>query len=64
MKNISSTEFKSKVAKYCELNGYISCPEEMWTDKKNKRIMKNNMELLFIQTKDFVEQSTDEDDMP
>ena len=65
MKNISSTEFKSKVAKYCELNGYISCPEEMWTDKKNKRIMKNNMELLFIQTKDFVEPSSDdEDDMP
>ena len=64
LKNISSTEFKTRVAQYCELNGYISCPAEMHTDKKNKRIMKNNMELLFIQTKEFTDDTTDEDDMP
>ena len=64
LRNISSSEFKTRTAQYCELNGYTFCPEEMWTDKKNKRIMKNNNELLYIQTPDYKAESTSEDDMP
>lgn len=64
LRNISSSEFKTRTAQYCELNGYTFCPEEMWTDKKNKRIMKNNYELLYIQTPDYNAESTSEDDMP
>lgn len=65
LKNISSTEFKVRVGQYCELNNLIFCPIDLITDKKNKRIMKNNFELLYLQTQDRKDEKIlTDDDMP
>lgn len=54
----STSRFKKNVHHWCKYNGWKFNPQELHTDKKQGRIMRNlngkNVEMLYIQTKDTV----------
>ena len=49
-KDFSSQRFKKAIENYCIYKGWDLNPEHMCTDKKNLRIIDNNVEMLFIKT--------------
>lgn len=60
LKNYTAAHFKKQVARYCELEGLVFNPQELWNDQKGKRITQWDPAKKVTEEKIFIKKSLEE----